>query len=76
MKKNKKLNKVLKKVLEEYQRASDKHRPFHSHHEGYCILAEEVSELWDTVKHNQHKHGKLEAIQVAAMAIRYLVELY
>lgn len=45
-------------------------------HEAYAVLLEEVDELWDDVKAN-HKYGaRAEAIQVAAMAIRFVVDLY
>lgn len=50
-----------------------------SAHEGYAILLEEVDELWDHVKQNQKKRNldemRKEAIQVAAMAIRFAAEV-
>ena len=53
--------------------------PFNSAHEGYAILAEEVSELWAHVKTKQKERDldamKQEAIQVAAMAIRFAMEV-
>ena len=49
---------------------------FNSAHEGYAILAEEVDELWAHVKTNQKKRDldamRAEAIQVAAMAIKFV----
>jgi hypothetical protein len=58
---------------------------FTSSHEGYAVLLEEVDELWDEVKKNprkmeggQEEHRRLmrkEAIQVAAMALRFISEL-
>jgi len=75
----------------EVMRARDVHGPkeFNSIHEGYAVLLEEVDELWDEVKKNPtkayHDHfdakGKhklemrKEAIQVAAMAIRFAAEV-
>jgi NTP pyrophosphatase (non-canonical NTP hydrolase) len=49
--------------------------PMNSAHEAYAVLAEEVDELWDHVKTNQKRRDieamRKEAIQVAAMAIRF-----
>ena len=49
---------------------------FNSAHEGYAILAEEVDELWAHVKTNQKKRDldamRAEAIQVAAMAVKFV----
>lgn len=52
---------------------------FNSAHEGFAILKEEVDELWDQVKLNQTKRDPYamckEALQVAAMAIRFAAEV-
>ncbi|MGB0817783.1 MAG: hypothetical protein ACPGQQ_02665 [Candidatus Puniceispirillaceae bacterium] len=52
---------------------------FNSAHEGYAVLAEEVDELWSHVKTNQKRRDieamKAEAIQVAAMAMRFALEV-
>ncbi len=51
---------------------------FNSAHEGYAILLEEVDELWDQIKINQKKRDiskmRREALQVAAMAIRFILD--
>lgn len=53
---------------------------FHSTHEGFGVLLEEVHELWDWIRSTKpytsitpemHK----EAIQVAAMALRFIMDL-
>lgn len=53
--------------------------PMNSAHEGYGILLEEVDELWEHVKTNQKRRDlgamHTEAIQVAAMAIRFALEV-
>lgn len=50
-----------------------------SAHEGYAVLAEEVDELWEHVKVQQGKRDvpamAYEAIQTAAMAIRFAVDV-
>lgn len=74
-----KLNVIIKKVNAEFKLATNKYGKFHSAHEGYAILLEEVEELWDNIKLNQDKpeRNRLiqeEAIQVAAMAIRLIFD--
>lgn len=54
--------------------ARRKFSTFHSAHEGFAILKEEVDELWTEVKHGTKERQKEEAIQVAAMALRFLIE--
>lgn len=53
--------------------------PFNTAHEGYAILLEEVEELKAHVFLNQKKRDlkamKAEAIQVAAMALRFATEV-
>ena len=52
--------------------------PFHSAHEGFAFMDEERDELWEEVKvkqgHRNTPKMQKEAIQVAAMAIRFLIE--
>jgi hypothetical protein len=62
-------------VLNEVERASSKYPSFNSPHEGYAVLLEEVDELWDEVKADNIDLACAEAIQVAAMAIRFVVDL-
>lgn len=53
--------------------------PFNSAHEGFAVLKEEVDELWEHVKTNQRKRDipamRKEAIQVAAMAMRFALDV-
>jgi NTP pyrophosphatase (non-canonical NTP hydrolase) len=72
--------KVLDMVGLEVERAKSMFpEDFHNAHEGYAVLLEEVDELWDEVKKNQKVYDfesqRKEAIQVAAMAIRFATEL-
>ena len=54
----------------EMRQAQDKYGPFHSTHEGYGVLAEEVAELLDAIRSNNQEDIQGEAIQVAAVALR------
>lgn len=62
-------------VLKELHRAMQKFPKFHSAHEGYAILKEEIEETWDAIKNNDLDHARVEMIQVAAMAIRFIHDL-
>lgn len=70
---------ILDAVSLEVRNATEKWPPFNSAHEAYAVLAEEVDELWDHVKTNQKKRDladmQKEAIQVAAMAVRFALEV-
>ena len=74
-----KLQGIVDSVVQEFNRATSKFGNFHNAHEGYAVLLEEVDELWEAVKMNQ-KHPERttritdEATQVAAMAMRILVD--
>jgi|WetSurMetagenome_2_1015567.scaffolds.fasta_scaffold104379_2 hypothetical protein len=84
------MRKIMEEVLKEYEKAAGKFSAFHSAHEGYAVIKEEVDELWDEVKHNpggtdhaermqaSKDHISLmreEAIQVAAMAMRFVYDV-
>lgn len=72
------LNEAVLDSVAEVKKASTNWPPFNSAHEGFAILKEEVDELWDHVKTNQKKRDLVkmrnEAIQVAAMALRFATE--
>ncbi len=70
---------ALDNIAAEYIRASNNFPKFNNAHEGYAVLLEEVDELWEAIKMNQKEEGRTiritdEAIQVAAMAMRILVD--
>ena len=48
-----------------------------NNHEAYAVLLEETDELWDEIKKKDPDQEKVrnEAIQVAAMAIRMIVDM-
>jgi len=66
---------VMTSIRGELLRATAKHGPMRSAHEGYAVLKEEVDELWDDVKANNHSGAVTEAIQVAAMAARFVLDV-
>lgn len=68
---------VMVDVMKELMRAVMKHGPQKSPHEGYAVLLEEVDELWDEIKRDgggRNAAARAEAIQIAAMAIRYVID--
>lgn len=66
---------IVSDVQIELYRATDKFGPMRSPHEGWAILREEVDELWDEVKTNGSTEAmRKEAIQVAAMAVRFVLD--
>lgn len=67
-------------VHNELDFAMSKFPKFNSEHEGFAVLMEEVDELWDAVKMKQSNPQRAiqirrEAVQVAAMAMRFLYDL-
>ena len=66
-------------VTAELDRARGKFGPFHTAHEGYAVLLEEVDELWDLVKQKQSTRNPAamltELVQIAAMAERMADDL-
>lgn len=80
-----KITNALVEIETEYRSARNKFPAFHSAHEGYAVLLEEVDELveavnrlWDEVKKQyspERQAGmKREAIQVGAMALAIILE--
>jgi hypothetical protein len=78
-------NSMMDKILNEYNEATSKFYAFNSAHEGYAVILEELDELWDAVRMGRDEideKGRTrkqalqdEAIQVGAMAIRFLVDI-
>ena len=74
------LHPMWSEVRKELMAAMGKFPPFNSGHEGYAIIKEELDELWEEVKKKQSTPGRAEAmykeaLQVAAMALRFMVDL-
>lgn len=66
-------------ACKEVESATKNWPAFNSAHEGFGVLLEEVEELkahvWTKQKNRDLESMKKEAIQVAAMAIRFAVEI-
>lgn len=71
------LSDAVKEVLLELASARSKFKPFPSEHHGYAVLLEEVDELWEEVRSKTAKPEdvRAEAIQVAAMGLRFILDL-
>jgi hypothetical protein len=80
-------NQVLGEVQSEIENAMAHHGSMSGPHEAYGVLLEEVDEFWDEVKLNPHKMTDAERVawkkrmhkelvQVAAMAVRAIVDLH
>lgn len=54
--------------------AHAKYGDYHNAHEQYAVLQEEVDEWWDAVKGNMADCCQYELLQVAAVALRYIIE--
>jgi hypothetical protein len=71
------IDNLVRRVGDELLRATDRFPAFNSPHEGWAVIKEEMDELWEHVRgntgrsHDAHK----EAVQVAAMALRYVLDL-
>lgn len=71
------IEKAIELVKKELESANSKFPLFTSPHHGYAVILEELDELWDEIKNDKHPMSKSnqkdEAVQVAAMAIKFLV---
>lgn len=68
-------------VLEEYRRVSTEHGPrYHSAHEGWAVMWEEVDELWDEVRRKRKDRDPKamygECVQIASCALKFAVTFY
>lgn len=68
---------AIKLILDEIELATKNHGKFNSAHEAYAVILEELDELWVEIKANNSASHRAtsEAVQVAAMALRYLVDI-
>ncbi len=71
---------VYEEIYAEVKRARDKHpKAFNSSHEGWAVLYEEVDELWEEVRNQTEERSyakmRMEAVQIAAMAVRFIEDV-
>lgn len=71
------LKDVITDLQTEVYKAMHKHAPMRSPHEGHSVIEEEFDELWDHVKADTGRTpaARKEALQLAAMAVRYIIDL-
>lgn len=68
-------SRALNDVLQEYNNARKKFKPFVNAHEAHAVIREEFDEMWDEVKANNIENSRKECIQLAAMCLAYLLEI-
>ena len=70
---------IVEATLKELDYAMTMYPPFASAHEGISVLREEFEETWEEVKVRQGKRNveamRNEAIQTAAMALRFAIDI-
>ena len=68
---------AIQEIKEETLRTSGKWPPFHSVHEGYGVILEEMDEFWAEAKKKEVDPQKLrkEGVHLAAMVTRFIAEL-
>ena len=69
------LEAIMYKVQAEVLRASNKFLPMRSMHEGHSIIREEYKEFEEEVFKNNVELAFKEAIQLAAMAVRFIHDI-
>lgn len=71
------IGELVRLVGDELERALKRFPRFNSPHEGWAVIREELDELWEHVRDNTGRsaEAQLEAIQLAAMALRYALDL-
>ena len=68
---------LASEIAAEVRRAEKKHPPMHSPHEGWSVIWEELEELREHVRADTGRSvgARKEALQVAAMGLRYALNL-
>jgi hypothetical protein len=68
---------IALEIAAEVERAERKHKPLNSPHEAWSVIYEELEELREHVRGDTGRSAaaRKEAIQVAAMGLRYVLNL-
>ncbi len=68
---------LLALIDQELERAVGRFDRFHSPHEGWAVIREELDELWEHVRGNTGRDhaAMVECLQIATMALRYVYDL-
>ena len=69
---------IWQELADELDRAMTQHAPMHSPHEGWAVIREELEpELWEHVCRDTGRSAEArhEALQIAAMGLRYVLDL-
>lgn len=69
------LDLILAEVVAELQEATKRHGAFPTRFHGLAVIEEEMDEFKDEVRHGTLDRQRAECVQVAAMAIRYLMDI-
>jgi hypothetical protein len=66
---------AVHRVVGEMKSGRDKFGEYNSRHEAWAVIREELDELWEEVRSKEPGTADVdEAIQVAATALRYVIE--
>lgn len=68
---------VIEAVFDEVVRARSEHAPMRGAHDGHALILQEVHGLWGAIKDRRCDAQEMRdrAIQVAAMAVAFVVEV-
>ncbi len=68
---------VMDEIEAEYWRIKQKYNDLNNPHEGYACLLEQCDELWTEVCRHKRNNAQMraEAIEVAAVAMRFVLDL-
>jgi hypothetical protein len=67
---------ALREIRDEVSRVIRKQpRGFSSPHEGYAFIRDRLDELWAQVRGDDRGRAREQAMQVAAMAVRFMIDI-